>query len=89
MEIIASSLKGNRCQDRVPGSTAIPGAKSKIFWGLVGLEKVVMDVWEQYRHEKRHLRPLLTTARVRSRTENEIYARTFPQVKKKRKTGKA
>ena len=24
-----------------------------------------MDVWEQYRHEKRHLRPLLTTARVR------------------------
>merc|ERR1712181_100894 len=25
--------------------------------------KVIMDVWEQYRHEKRHLRPLLTTAR--------------------------
>ena len=24
-----------------------------------------MNVWEQYRHEKRHLRPLLTTARVR------------------------
>ena len=36
-----------------------------------------MNVWDQYRHEKRHLRPLLTTARVRTFEVWPVWRLTF------------
>ena len=52
--------------------------QNKVAFALEGFE-IEMNVWEQYRQEKRHLKPLLTTARVRARSlQRQNHVGPFP-----------